>query len=84
MAHLIRIGNSQGVRIPKPIVEQADLEGKDLAFSVVDEGLLIRPERKVREGWAEAFGRACDGGDEAFDREWLDAPLVCEDDGSWE
>ncbi len=29
MTTLIRIGNSQGVRIPKAIVEQAQLEGKE-------------------------------------------------------
>jgi antitoxin MazE len=84
MAHLIRIGNSQGVRIPKPIIEQADLEGKNLAFSIVDEGLLIKPERKAREGWTAAFGQACDRDDDFCDQEWLDAPLVCEDDAPWE
>ena len=30
MAHLVKIGNSQGIRIPKPLVEQAQLEGKEL------------------------------------------------------
>jgi len=29
MAHLVRIGNSQGIRIPKAFIEQAHLEGKE-------------------------------------------------------
>ena len=41
MAHLVRIGNSQGIRIPKPFIEQAHLEGKELKFEVLNGGLLI-------------------------------------------
>ncbi len=55
MANLIRIGNSQGVRIPKPVIEQAGLEGHDLELRVVDDGVLVRPVRPVREGWRKAF-----------------------------
>ena len=41
MTTLTRIGNSQGIRIPKAIIELAQLENKDLSFKVTDEGLLI-------------------------------------------
>jgi len=58
MAHLIRIGNSQGIRIPKPIIEQAELEDKELVFKVVEESLLIQPVSKARQGWAEAIEAA--------------------------
>ena len=51
MAHLVKIGNSQGVRIPKSLIEQTELEGKELRFQVVNEGLLISPENGVRTGW---------------------------------
>ena len=51
MAKIIQIGNSQGIRIPKPIIELANLEGKELEFVVMDSGLLITPEKKVRVGW---------------------------------
>ena len=43
MATLVRIGNSQGVRIPKAIIEQAQLENKELEFKIIDDGLLIHP-----------------------------------------
>lgn len=56
MTHLIHIGNSFGVRIPKAIISQAGFkEGADLVFKVTDEGLLISPVRQIREGWDEAF-----------------------------
>jgi antitoxin MazE len=54
MAALVKIGNSRGVRIPKAIIEQAKLEGKEIEFEVREEGLLLRPvNRAPREGWAE-------------------------------
>jgi len=51
MAKIIQIGNSQGIRIPKPIIELANLVDKELEFVVMDSGLLITPEKKVRVGW---------------------------------
>jgi len=51
MAKIIQIGNSQGIRIPKPLIALANLEGKELEFVVMDSGLLISPEKKVRVGW---------------------------------
>ena len=51
MAKIIQIGNSQGIRIPKPIIALANLEEKELEFIVMDSGLLITPEKKVRVGW---------------------------------
>ena len=51
MAKIIQIGNSQGIRIPKPLIALANLEGKELEFVVMDIGLLITPEKKVRLGW---------------------------------
>ena len=44
MTTLIRIGNSQGVRIPKAIIEQAQLENKELVFKISDDGLLMHFE----------------------------------------
>ena len=51
MAKIIQIGNSQGIRIPKPLIALANLEGKELKYVVMDSGLLITPEKKVRVGW---------------------------------
>ena len=51
MAKIIKIGNSQGIRIPKPIISLAQLEDQELEFVVLDSGLLLTPEKKVRIGW---------------------------------
>ena len=51
MAKIIKIGNSQGIRIPKPIVELANLENIELDFVVLDSGLLITPDKKARIEW---------------------------------
>jgi antitoxin MazE len=54
---IVRIGNSQGVRIPKAIREQAKLSGK-VSMVVSGGALVIRSARQPRQGWDEAFARA--------------------------
>lgn len=84
MTILIRIGNSQGVRIPKAIIEQARLEDKELEFKVIDDGLLIQPIRNPREGWKEQFDKAPQSQESSeVEQEWLDVPLVDEEDWEW-
>ncbi len=52
MASLIKIGNSQGIRLPKAIIKQAHLENAELEFEVLENGLLIKPSNNVgREVW---------------------------------
>jgi len=48
MTMLTRIGNSQGIRIPKPLIVQANLENSELNLEVVKEGLLIKPILNTR------------------------------------
>ena len=56
MVHIIHIGNSFGVRIPKTIIQQVGFkENMDLVFKVTKEGLLISPEKQTREGWEQKF-----------------------------
>jgi len=59
---LVRIGNSRGIRIPKPFIEQCGL-GKTVELRVANDCLIISPERQPRQGWNDAFrasGRALD------------------------
>lgn len=58
---IVRIGNSQGIRIPKPLLEEAGLEG-EVELKAKRGELAIRPIRAPRAGWAEAFAA---GGDDA-------------------
>ncbi len=84
MAHIVKIGNSQGIRIPKPLVEQAQLEGKELKLQLVSEGLLISPEKISRQHWKEEIEQIiATQGHEVIDTEWLDFPLDEDDDLDW-
>ena len=51
MAKIVKIGNSQGIRIPKPLISLANLENQELDFIVLDSGLLITSQKKSRVGW---------------------------------
>lgn len=84
MTHLVKIGNSHGIRIPKPLIEQAQLEGKDLQLQVVEGGLLITPKKGAREGWKESIESTLKThGKETPDQEWLDASLSTDADLTW-
>jgi antitoxin MazE len=58
---LTRIGNSRGIRIPKPLIVQCGL-GDVVDLRVVPEGLVITPHRLPRHGWREAFAQKQDPG----------------------
>ena len=51
---LTRIGNSRGIRIPKPLIEECGL-GDVVEARVSKEGLVIAPHRAPRRGWKQAF-----------------------------
>jgi antitoxin MazE len=49
-----KMGNSQGVLIPKPYLTQLGLEG-EIEMDVEGDTIVLRkPRSGVREGWAEA------------------------------
>jgi antitoxin MazE len=54
---LVRIGNSRGIRIPKPILEQCRFE--DTVEMQIENGRLVIAQGHLpREGWEEAFRAA--------------------------
>jgi len=54
MTTLTKIGNSKGIRIPKPLIEQAHLENVRLELEVLENGLLIKPINNIsRDDWKE-------------------------------
>jgi len=61
---VVRVGNSHGHRIPKPLLEQTGLRG-EVEISAQDDSLIIRPARRPREGWAAAFREMARRGDDA-------------------
>jgi antitoxin MazE len=60
---IIKIGNSQGVRIPKLLLEQAGL-GEEVELVVQNSQVLIRAMGKPRQGWEEAFRAMAQQGDD--------------------
>ncbi|MDZ4675792.1 MAG: AbrB/MazE/SpoVT family DNA-binding domain-containing protein [Gemmatimonadota bacterium] len=52
-ARIVRIGNSRGIRIPKPLLEQAGLE-EEVVLRVEGGSLIVESAVEVRAGWAEA------------------------------
>lgn len=58
-ASLIRIGNSKGLRIPKPVLEQCGF-GSEVELRVEPGRLIVLPVSASRAGWDEAFAQAGD------------------------
>jgi len=53
-ARVIKIGNSQELRIPKPILEQTGIMN-EVEIEVEKNQIIIRPVKNVRDGWDDAF-----------------------------
>ncbi len=62
---IIRIGNSQGLRIPKPILDQCGFDG-EVELIVKDRDLIVRSAKTPRAGWDEAFKRMAEKGDDTL------------------
>ena len=52
-AHLGRIGNSRGIRLPKLIIKEAGLTD-EVEVQVREGAIIIAPSVAPRSGWAEA------------------------------
>jgi antitoxin MazE len=63
-AQIIRIGNSQGVRIPKMLLEDGKLSG-EVELELHEDGLLIRSLQKPRANWDASFKATSDDDDQS-------------------
>ncbi|MCK4412985.1 MAG: AbrB/MazE/SpoVT family DNA-binding domain-containing protein [Candidatus Eisenbacteria sp.] len=81
-SRIVRIGNSRGIRIPKPLIEQTGL-GDEVEISVEDNRLVIGPASQPREGWAEAFKEMAKAGDDRWVDDHEPAPTSW-DQEEWE
>jgi antitoxin MazE len=62
-AQIIRIGNSQGVRIPKTLLEDGKLSG-EVELELHEDGILIRSLQKPRANWDARFKAIVDTDDD--------------------
>ena len=53
-ASIIKIGNSQGIRLPKPILEQCGFN-KEVEIEIRDHELILKSPDTPRANWAIAF-----------------------------
>ncbi|MBJ6727198.1 AbrB/MazE/SpoVT family DNA-binding domain-containing protein [Geomesophilobacter sediminis] len=82
-ANIIRIGNSQGIRIPKVLLDQSQL-GPEVELEVQEDRIIIRPLTRSREGWAEKFKlMAAQGDDALFDAPGGEQTDFDQDDWQW-
>ena len=78
---IVKIGNSQGVRIPKPLIEQTGLTG-EVEISIQGDTLVISVAHKPREDWKDSFRAMAEAGDDYL----LDNTIQTSewDDEEWE
>ncbi len=62
--HLIKIGNSQGIRIPKLLLEQAHLHDQVEVEAHADRLVIRAVQHSPREGWEEQFRLMAERGDD--------------------
>ena len=78
-ASIIKIGNSRGIRLPKPIIEQCGLE-EEVELEVRRNEIVIRPLRKPRQGWEEKFRAMAEQGDDKL----IEFPLTEWEEDEWD
>ncbi len=78
---IIKIGNSQGIRIPKWLLEQLGFT-KDVELAIDQGQLIVRSPYRVREGWDEQFRLMAERGDDYLVDG--DASLTEWDEAEWE
>jgi len=75
-----KMGNSQGVLIPKPFLTQVGMDIGEIEIEIENETIVIRKlTKKVREGWAQSSKKLAAAGDD--NPVWPE--LTNEDDKDW-
>jgi antitoxin MazE len=81
LAKIRRLGNSRGILIPRPLLEQAGIEDQ-VEIRVEGNKLIVRrPEYVPRAGWAEASRKLAASGDDKL--AWPEFPNEADADWIW-
>lgn len=62
-AQIIQIGNSQGIRIPKVLLEETGISG-EVELETSPDGIIIRNIKKPRGDWDAIFKKLADTDDD--------------------
>lgn len=68
-AAIVKIGNSRGIRIPKPVFEQCGFTN-EVELEVENHRLVVRSSSKPRAGWVDSFKSMAQKGDDVFQTEY--------------
>jgi len=79
---IVKIGNSQGIRIPKPVLDQLGFT-EEVELEILSEQLIVRTPRLSRQDWEEQFkAMAAAGDDKLLDEAAIS--LTTWDEREWE
>jgi antitoxin MazE len=82
-SRIVKIGNSQGIRIPKLLLEQSNLGG-EVELVLQEDQIVVRSIHHVRHRWEEAFRAMSErGDDELLDDDTLIATVWDEEQWEW-
>ncbi len=79
---IVKIGNSQGIRIPKLLLQQSNLI-EEVELEAEDNRIIIRAAKLPRQDWAREFRAMAERGDDAM----LDDGLLTQtqwDESDWQ
>jgi antitoxin MazE len=81
---IIRIGNSQGVRIPKPLIEESGIT-EEIEMILRDNEIVLRSAETIRKDWEASFEKmAKEDDDDLLDQEEIEKTSDWdEDEWTW-
>ncbi len=62
---IVRIDNSQGIRIPKMFLDQLGF-GTEVELAREHDQLVLRPAQRPRQGWEQQFRAMAERGDDTL------------------
>jgi antitoxin MazE len=60
---IVQVGNSQGIRLPKAMIELSGIK-EHIEIEVRENQIVITAATKARVGWGDAFAQMVSNGDE--------------------
>jgi antitoxin MazE len=79
---IVKIGNSQGIRIPKPVLEQLGFV-EEVELEILPDQLIVRLPHVPRQNWEEQFKAMATAGDDQLLDESLSLTEWDEQDWEW-
>lgn len=82
-SRIVKIGNSRGIRIPKILLDQANL-GEEVEVELKGNKLIISSLQSPRQGWDEQFAEMGSRGDDRLiDSEAIKLSSWDEEEWEW-